>query len=113
MDDVDSSTRAIVVTPAQLGQLDHDWIHGQYAAGMVVGAINVSRADWANIVGGTVSGGPFTEWPKPNVSIASGFDCPGGSRGSRGMNSSPVDDAMQLMTMIEFDISLNDRACYQ
>jgi hypothetical protein len=111
MDDVDGSTRAIIVTAAQLGQLDKGWIHGQYAVGMVVGSINVSAADWANVVGGTAPGPPFAEWPEPYVSIASGVDCPGGTGGSRGIGSSPVDDAMHLMTLIETYISFNDLAC--
>jgi hypothetical protein len=111
-DVIDDSTRAIIVTAAQLPQLDHDWIHGQYASGKVMAAINVPAGDWANTVGGTIAGSPpNTEWPEPYVSIASGVDCPGGGGGSRGIASGPVVDAIALAEFIGMKILQNDAAC--
>jgi hypothetical protein len=112
--DVDKSTRAIIMSDP--GHLNSGWIKDQYNAGIIIGALNISRDQLAAIVGDNRSdiSIPPNVFPEPYVSLASQTVCPNGSSG-RGMTSLPLKDAPDragvLAQTIETKLRLYSQIC--
>lgn len=91
---VDSATRAILVTNATLGQLDPAWLRAQYDAGVVIAGVNVPSRDLRALVGDThPDRAPDPDLDIPYVSMAQAVTCSNGERelgsGSFGLASPP------------------------
>jgi DNA-binding CsgD family transcriptional regulator len=117
---VDSATRAILVTNATVGQLDPAWLRAQYEAGVVIAAVNVTSGDLRAMVGDTTrQRGPNTDIDVPYVSMAQTVTCSNGERetgsGSFGLASPPrshPENAIPiLMWNLESGISAVGRGC--
>jgi hypothetical protein len=116
MRDVDKSTRAIIIM-SDPGRLDVGWIRDQYKAGIIIGALNTSREQLAEIVGDSSSQLtiPPTGLPEPYVVMASQITCPNGHESGRGMTSVPLHDASDsagaLAQLIETELRFYNWVC--
>ena len=114
--DVDKSTRAVIIM-ADPARVDAGWIRDQYNAGIIIGALNTSREQLAEIVGDNSSqvSIPPTGLPEPYVVIASHITCPDGHESGRGMTSAPLKDssdrAGDLAQLIEAKLQFYSWIC--